>query len=89
MSTCFFTKQHRLTETGQHGQDGQSVVPAVVGAILLGLDHVTTHPLNMAGKFVVKMAVFHWNIDHAIERDVIQINQGISLMRNILFKSLN
>ena len=67
-----------MTETGQHGQDGQSVALAVVGAILLGLDRVTTHPLYMAGKFVVRMAVFQWNIDLAIERDVILINQGIS-----------
>ena len=89
MSTCFFTKQHRLTATGQHGQDGQSVAPAVVGGILLGLDHVTTHRLNMAGQIVVRMAVFQWNIDLAIERDVIQINQGISLLRNILFQNLN
>ena len=73
----FFAIQHRLTATGQHGQDGQSVAQAVVGAILRGLDHVTIHPLNMAGKIVVRMAVFQWSKDLAIERDVILINPGI------------
>ena len=74
---CVFAIQHRLTAIGQHGQDGQSVATAVVGAILRGLDYATIHPLNMAGKIVVRMAVFQWSKDLAIERDVILINQGI------------
>lgn len=78
-----------MTAIGRHGQDGQSVAPAVVGAILHGLDHVTIHPLNMAGKFVVNMAVFQWSKDLAIERDAILINQGIHYLGTIYFKILS
>ena len=67
-----------MTAIGLHGQGGPNVAQIVVGAISHGQEHVTTHHQKMVAITVVWMEVYQQSIDHAIEKDVTLINQGIS-----------
>ena len=67
-----------MTVIGLHGQGGPNVALIVVEAISHGLEHVTTRHPKMVAIIVAWMEVYQQNKDHAIEKDVTLINQGIS-----------
>ena len=76
-----------MTAIGLHGQGGPHVAQIVVEAISHEQEHVTTHHQNTVAIIVVSMEVYQQSKDHAIEKDVTLINQGISYQEDYFFQT--